>query len=69
MSISSIILIVVLVNMAFAIGYFSKEFFGADNQIEELSEKVIKENTGIDVDLSPESPEVFQESGKDTTIV
>jgi len=32
-------------------------FLGADNPVEEIAEEVLKKETGIDVDLTPHSPE------------
>lgn len=39
------------------IGVVSSRFFGNDNKIEEQAEVVIKEEAGVDVDLSPASLE------------
>ena len=39
--------------VAAAVGIGSYYFLGADNPIEEECEKVIKDETGMDVDLSP----------------
>lgn len=33
--------------------FFKKE----DNPVEELAEEIIKQETGLDIDLSPQSPE------------
>ena len=35
-----------------------------DNPVEEVAEMVIKEETGLEVDLTPESPEVHNGSTK-----
>ncbi len=32
-------------------------FFGPDNFIEEKAEEIIEEKTGLDIDLTPNSPE------------
>jgi len=42
---------------AVAITALSIYLYGPDNPVEELAEDVIKIETGIDVDLTPESPE------------
>ncbi len=47
-------LIVILVII---LGLGSAWFLGEDNPIEETSEEVIKAETGINVDLTPKSPE------------
>ena len=39
------------------LGYYSTLFFGDDNPVEEISEEIIKEETGIDIDLTPHSHE------------
>lgn len=39
------------------IGFISVYFYGDDNPIEEVSEYVIKEETGMDIDLTPKSLE------------
>ena len=46
------IVIIVLI-----IGFISMYLLGNDNKIEEISEEIIKQNTGIEIDLSPNSPE------------
>jgi hypothetical protein len=40
-----------------AIGIVSTHFLGDDNIIEECSEEIIKEETGLDLDLTPRSKE------------
>lgn len=52
----SVILIVVVVVCGIA-GVVSNLWFGPDNHLEEISEEVIKNKTGVDVDLSPSTPE------------
>lgn len=39
------------------VGGFSTLYLYDDNPIEEACEDIIKETTGIDIDLSPSSPE------------
>ena len=40
------------------VGFFSHKFMGKkDNVVEEISEMVIERATGLDIDLSPGSPE------------
>lgn len=46
-----------IILVAASIGFLSAYFWYQDNPIEELSEKIIKEKTGVDIDLSPETPE------------
>ena len=42
---------------AIIIGLLSAYFWYQDNPIEETSEEIIKEQTGVDVDLTPKTPE------------
>ncbi|WPX99505.1 hypothetical protein Megpolyxen_01396 [Candidatus Megaera polyxenophila] len=42
---------------AIIIGLLSAYFWYQDNPVEEISEEVIEEQTGINIDLSPETPE------------
>lgn len=46
-----LILLIVLV------GFVSAYLLGDDNPIEEYSEEIIKEETGLDIDLTPKSKE------------
>ena len=39
------------------IGLLSAYFWYHDNPVEEISEKVIEEQTGINIDLTPQTPE------------
>lgn len=39
------------------IGLGSVYFYGDDNAVEEISEEILKQETGIDIDLTPSSPE------------
>lgn len=43
--------------VALAAGYASSRFLGQDNPVEEAAEEVIESQTGIDIDLTPESRE------------
>lgn len=45
---------------AIIIGILSGYFWYQDNPIEEFQEKVIEKETGMDVDLTPESVEFFR---------
>jgi hypothetical protein len=38
-------------------GYLSSRWLGHDNVIEETAENVIEQHTGVDIDLSPNSPD------------
>lgn len=51
-----VILISSLIALA-GIGYLSQKWLGDDNIIEEHVEEVIQDITGLDIDLSPNSPE------------
>ena len=42
------------------IGFFSAYLLGDDNPMEEVSEKIIKEETGFDIDISPNSKEAVE---------
>ena len=46
-----------IIILAVIIGLTSVYFYGDDNVIEEVSEEIIKNETGIDIDLTPSSPE------------
>ena len=48
---------VVIIAFAIAAGLGSRYFLGDDNPIEEASEDIIKKEIGLDIDLSPQSPE------------
>lgn len=39
------------------IGLGSVYFYGDDNAVEEISEEILKQETGIDIDLTPPSLE------------
>lgn len=53
----SLIVIGIVVGVALVVGFVSQFFLGADNPVEEIAEKVIEEETGETVDLSPEKLE------------
>jgi len=53
----AVLIVSILVALATVIGFSSQYFAGPDNQVEEACEAVIKSQTGIDIDLSPDSPE------------
>lgn len=51
---------IVLISVAIVvgiIGYTTHFFLGDDNPIEESCEEIIKDTTGMDIDLTPGSPE------------
>lgn len=52
--IGSLVILIIVAACAIA-GAISVKFFGPDNLIEEISEEVIEQETGIHVDISPES--------------
>jgi hypothetical protein len=43
--------------LAVIIGIGSVYWLGNDNPVEEIAEKIIEEQTGINIDLTPQSPE------------
>lgn len=47
----------IILVIAAIIGVASYQFLGSDNPVEEASEAVIKQETGVDIDLSPGSSE------------
>jgi len=49
-------IILILVGVA-VVGAMSQHFMWSDNPIEEASEDIIEQKTGLDVDLSPSTPE------------
>lgn len=53
----SMVIVLVVVGIAAAAAVISSCFLGPDNPVEESAEAVIKEQTGLDLDLSPSSPE------------
>lgn len=50
----------VLIGLA-VLGGLSTLFFKDDNPIEEACEEIIKETTGLEIDLTPNSPEASKE--------
>ena len=50
-----------IVIIAVIIGVISVYMLGNDNPVEEISEKIIKEETGIEIDLTPSTPEKQKE--------
>ena len=48
---------VIVVILAIILGISSAYFLGDDNALEEIAEEVIQEETGINIDLTPNSPE------------
>jgi hypothetical protein len=50
-----------IVFLVAVIGACSIYFLGNDNPIEEISEEIIKQETGLDIDLSPNTPENAKE--------
>jgi len=51
---------IVLIATFVIIGFGSSYLLGNDNPIEEKSEDFIEESTDIEIDLSPDSPEVVK---------
>jgi len=47
----------IIIILAIIIGLGSTYFLGDDNPVEEVSEKVIQEETGVNIDLTPNSSE------------
>jgi hypothetical protein len=54
-----------LIALIIAVGFFSHYLLGDDNPVEEYSEERIKEYTGMDIDLTPNSAEAELVGGKD----
>lgn len=51
------IITMIIIILAIIIGLGSVYFLGDDNPVEEVSEKVIQEETGVNIDLTPNSSE------------
>ena len=51
------LVIIIAVAALAAIGIVSQKYLGEDNIVEETVEAVIKEKTGLDIDLSPKTIE------------
>lgn len=47
----------IVIILAIIIGLSSVYFLGEDNPVEEVSEKIIQEETGINIDLTPNNLE------------
>lgn len=54
----SIVLFVAIISICVIGGVISRTFYGPDNYIEEFAEDVIQKQTGINLDLSPSTPEI-----------
>jgi len=52
----TLVIIIAIAALA-AIGIVSQKYLGEDNIVEETVEAVIKEKTGLDIDLSPKTIE------------
>lgn len=52
----TLVIIIAIAALA-AIGIISQKYLGEDNIVEETVEAVIKEKTGLDIDLSPKTIE------------
>lgn len=46
-----------------AVGIVSSKYLGDDNVVEEMIEQVIKEKTGLEIDLSPKTIEEEKDPG------
>lgn len=57
MSMSGILITLAIVVAAAVLGVGSQYFLGDDNPVEEMAEKVIEDQSGIDLDLSPQTKE------------
>lgn len=57
----TLVIIIALAALA-AIGIVSQKFLGEDNVVEEAVEAIIKEKTGLDIDLSPKTIEEKKDS-------
>jgi len=53
----SALIIIIVVSVLAVGGYVSSLFLGNDNAVEETCEQMIESQTGVDVDLTPASPE------------
>lgn len=56
LDIGSVIIVVIVVSACIA-GIVSKHYLGNDNFVEQTAEDVIQQETGVEVDLSPDSVE------------
>lgn len=53
-----VIIILIFIAIVAAVGGSSYYWLGPDNPVEEVAEKIIQEETGINLDLTPTSPEL-----------
>lgn len=53
----SIFIIIGIVALCAVVGAISVKYLGDDNVVEETAEDVIKDVSGINIDLSPRSPD------------
>ena len=51
------LLVVCIIVVALGVGYLSSRWLGHDNAVEEAAEEVIESQTGMMIDLSPDSKE------------
>lgn len=51
------IIVISIIVVALAAGYASSRWLGDDNPVEEAAESVIEEQTGLDIDLTPNTSE------------
>lgn len=51
------VIFIIIVAVCAIGGIISDRYLGDDNQIEEAAEAIIKEETGVNIDLSPSTPE------------
>lgn len=56
----------IIVSICVIISFISYYFWGSDNPVEEACEGIIKDETGVDIDLSPGSPEKTPSAKDDT---
>jgi len=54
---AGLIILIVVVSIAIVGGLSSVYFLGHDNPVEEFAERVIEEETGVNIDLTPSTPE------------
>lgn len=57
----SLAVLTVALVIVFVVGVVSKRFLGHDNPIEEKCEEIIKEYTGFEMDLTPDSKEAEED--------
>lgn len=60
------LIVSIIVASAWLISLISYYFLGSDNPVEEACEDVIKDETGVDVDLTPGTPENAPAAKDDT---